>query len=186
MQRVGASVTMLPPGEIFQALETGVIDATEYSQPVVDQALGFARIAKYNYFPGWHQPFSATHLVVNLDVWRALPASDRALLDGLCTGAVTLNLGLSETLQGPVVAGLAFDPVWFTVLFAVCLQTSFLTPPIGGALFYLRGIAPPGIDLRVIYRGVVPFIVIQLIALVIVYRWEALVTWLPVHAYGIR
>ena len=105
MQRVGASVTMLPPGEIFQALETGVIDATEYSQPVVDQALGFARIAKYNYFPGWHQPFSATHLVVNLGVWRALPASDRTLLDGLCTGAVAFNLGLSETLQGPVVAG---------------------------------------------------------------------------------
>ena len=48
-------------------------------------------------------------------------------------------------------AGLAFDPVWFTVLFAVCLQTSFLTPPNGGALFYLRGIAPPGIDLCVNY-----------------------------------
>ncbi len=72
------------------------------------------------------------------------------------------------------------------LLFAVCLQTSFLTPPIGGALFYLRGIAPPGIDLRVIYRGVVPFIVIQLIGLVIIYQWQALVTWLPVHAYGIR
>ncbi len=100
MRRVGASVTMLPPGEIFQALETGVIDATEYAQPVVDQALGFARIAKYNYFPGWHQPFSATHLVVNLAVWDALPASDRTLLDGLCTGAVAFSLGLSETLQG--------------------------------------------------------------------------------------
>ena len=71
-------------------------------------------------------------------------------------------------LVAPIVAGLAFDPVWFTVLFAVCLQTSFLTPPIGGALFYLRGIAPPGIDLRVIYRGVVPFIVIQIIGLVII------------------
>ena len=89
-------------------------------------------------------------------------------------------------LVAPIVAGLAFDPVWFTVLFAVCLQTSFLTPPIGGALFYLRGIAPPGIDLRVIYRGVVPFIVIQLIGLVIVYQWQALTTWLPAQAYGIR
>ena len=89
-------------------------------------------------------------------------------------------------LVAPIVAGLAFDPVWFTVLFAVCLQTSFLTPPIGGALFYLRGIAPPGIDLRVIYRGVVPFIVIQLIGLVIIYQWQALVTWLPAQAYGIR
>ncbi|MEM7016860.1 MAG: C4-dicarboxylate ABC transporter, partial [Pseudomonadota bacterium] len=54
MQNAGASVTMLPAGEIFQALETGVIDATEYAQPISDQALGFNRIAKYNYFPGWH------------------------------------------------------------------------------------------------------------------------------------
>ena len=76
--------------------------------------------------------------------------------------------------------------MWFAVLFAVCLQTSFLTRPIGSALFYLRGIAPPGIDLRVIYRGVVPFIVIQLIGLVIIDLWEALVTWLPVQAYGLR
>ena len=70
MQRVGASVTMLPSGEIFQALDTGVIDATEFSQPITDKALGFHRIAKYNYYPGWHQPFSATHFVVNLAVWE--------------------------------------------------------------------------------------------------------------------
>ena len=87
-------------------------------------------------------------------------------------------------LVSPVVAGLDFDPVWFTVLFAVCLQTSFLTPPVGGALFYLRGIAPPGVDLGVIYRGVVPFIIIQLIGLVIIFQWESLVTWLPAQAYG--
>lgn len=87
-------------------------------------------------------------------------------------------------LVSPVVAGLDFDPVWFTVLFAVCLQTSFLTPPVGGALFYLRGIAPPGVDLRVIYRGVVPFTIIQLIGLIIIFRWESLVTWLPAQAYG--
>lgn len=87
-------------------------------------------------------------------------------------------------LVAPVVASLNFDPVWFTVLFAVCLQTSFLTPPVGGALFYLRGIAPPGIDLGVIYRGVIPFIIIQLVALVIIFEWEPLVTWLPEQAYG--
>ncbi len=87
-------------------------------------------------------------------------------------------------LVSPVVAGLDFDPVWFTVLFAVCLQTSFLTPPVGGALFYLRGIAPSSVDLRVIYRGVVPFTIIQLIGLIIIFRWESLVTWLPAQAYG--
>ena len=86
-------------------------------------------------------------------------------------------------LVAPVVAALNFDPIWFTVMFAVCLQTSFLTPPVGGALFYLKGIAPEGIDLPVIYRGVVPFIVIQLIALAILFQWEAIVTWLPDQAY---
>jgi TRAP-type mannitol/chloroaromatic compound transport system substrate-binding protein len=103
MQRVGASVTMLPAGEIFQALETGVIDATEYSQPITDQALGFARIAKYNYFPGWHQPFSATHMVVNLDVWSRVSPSDQALIENTCAGSVAMSLGLLESLQGPVV-----------------------------------------------------------------------------------
>jgi TRAP-type mannitol/chloroaromatic compound transport system substrate-binding protein len=103
MQRVGASVTMLPAGEIFQALETGVIDATEYSQPITDEALGFARIAKYNYFPGWHQPFSATHMVVNVDEWNALAAHDQALVENTCTAAVAFSLGLLESLQGPVV-----------------------------------------------------------------------------------
>lgn len=89
-------------------------------------------------------------------------------------------------LVGPVVAALEFDPVWFTVMFAVCLQTSFLTPPVGGALFYLRGIAPAGIDLGVIYRGVAPFIVLQLVGLAVIFNWEALATWLPAQAYGFR
>ena len=105
MERVGASITMLPAGEIFQALETGVIDATEFSQPITDQALGFARIAKYNYFPGWHQPFSATHLVVNREIWQQTAAADRALIETTCTASVARSLGLTESLQGAVVAG---------------------------------------------------------------------------------
>ena len=87
-------------------------------------------------------------------------------------------------LVSPVVVNLGFDPVWFTVLFAVCLQTSFLTPPVGFAIFYLKGVAPEGIDVRTIYRGVVPFIGLQLLGLVILFNWEALVTWLPAQAYG--
>lgn len=86
-------------------------------------------------------------------------------------------------LVAPVVAQLGFDPIWFTVLFAVCLQTSFLTPPVGAALFFLRGIAPEGIDLATIYRGVVPFIVLQLIGLLMIFNWPSLVTWLPSQAY---
>ena len=87
-------------------------------------------------------------------------------------------------LVAPVVANLGFDLVWFTILFAVCLQTSFLTPPVGFALFYLKGVAPEGIQLGNIYRGVIPFILIQIIGLCIVFYWQGLVTWLPAAAYS--
>ncbi len=86
-------------------------------------------------------------------------------------------------LVAPVVNQLGFDPVWFTVLFAVCLQTSFLTPPVGFAIFYLKGVAPAGVDVGVIYRGVLPFIALQLIGLLILFNFEPLVTWLPAQAY---
>jgi len=87
-------------------------------------------------------------------------------------------------LVAPVVVGLGFDPVWFTIMFAVCLQTSFLTPPVGFAIFYLKGVAPPGVQVLTIYRGVVPFIAMQLLALAILFHWRELVTWLPAQAYG--
>ena len=86
-------------------------------------------------------------------------------------------------LVSPVVVSLGFDPVWFTVLFAVCLQTSFLTPPVGFAIFYLKGVAPAGIEVTTIYRGVAPFIVLQLIGMLIIFNWDAIVTWLPAQAY---
>ena len=87
-------------------------------------------------------------------------------------------------LVSPVVTGLGFDLVWFTVLFAVCLQTSFLTPPVGFAIFYLKGVAPEGVDVATIYRGVTPFILLQLLGLVLIFYWESLVTWLPAQAYS--
>ena len=87
-------------------------------------------------------------------------------------------------LVSPVVINLGFDPVWFTILFAVCLQTSFLTPPVGFAIFYLKGVAPEGVDVVTIYKGVVPFIVLQVIGMLIIFNWDALVTWLPAQAYG--
>jgi tripartite ATP-independent transporter DctM subunit len=73
---------------------------------------------------------------------------------------------------------------WFALLVAVTLQTSFLTPPVGFALFYLKGVCPPNVMLIDIYRGVVPFIVLQLIALVLVFTFPELVNWLPAMAYG--
>ena len=87
-------------------------------------------------------------------------------------------------LVAPVVTNLGFDPVWFTVLFAVCLQTSFLTPPVGFAIFYLKGVAPEGIDVKTIYKGVVPFIILQVLGMLIIFNWDGLVTWLPAQAYG--
>ena len=105
IERLGASVTMIPGGEIFQALEKGAIDASEFALPVVDQSLGFNRVAKYNYYPGWHQPFTSSHLVVNLEIWNTLAKSDQALLEAGCTAAVTRNLAQAEALQGEVIAG---------------------------------------------------------------------------------
>ena len=86
-------------------------------------------------------------------------------------------------LVSPVVVALGFDPIWFTVLFAVCLQTSFLTPPVGFAIFYLKGSAPPDLQATTIYKGVSPFIVLQLIGLALIFYFAALVTWLPAQAY---
>lgn len=104
ISELGASVTMLPGGEIFQALEKGAIDATEYSLPNVDQQLGFNRVAKLNYFPGWHQPSTSSHLAVNADRWNALAAADKAAIEMACTAGVTRNLARAEQLQGSVIA----------------------------------------------------------------------------------
>ena len=76
------------------------------------------------------------------------------------------------------------ERVWFAVLVAVSLQTSFLTPPVGFAIFYLRGVAPEGVVLMETYKGVVPFIILQLIGLLVVALFPQLVIWLPAVAYG--
>ena len=112
LQRLGASVTLIPGGEIYQALEKGAIDATEYSLPNVDQRLGFADVASFNYFPGWHQTFTASHLVVNKDKWAQLAPADQALIEMACTAGVTRNLARGEALQGGVIDG--FDQVGVT------------------------------------------------------------------------
>lgn len=82
-------------------------------------------------------------------------------------------------IVGPVLLAMGVDPVWLGVLLAINLQTSFLTPPFGFALFYLRGVAPPELRTADLYRGVIPFIVIQLLLLGLVIAFPALATWLP-------
>lgn len=87
-------------------------------------------------------------------------------------------------IVGPVLLAMGLDPVWLGVMMAVNLQTSFLTPPFGFSLFYLRGVAPPALRTSQIYRGVVPFVAIQLCMLGLLALWPALATWLPKLVYG--
>ncbi len=87
-------------------------------------------------------------------------------------------------IVGPVLLALGLDPVWLAIMMAINLQTSFLTPPFGFSLFYLRGVAPDSIKTMQIYRGVVPFILIQLIMLGLLALMPGLATWLPKVVYG--
>jgi len=86
----------------------------------------------------------------------------------------------------PLVVAAGFDPVWFLVLFLIMIQTSYLTPPMAPAVFYLRAVAPEEITIRDMYRGVVPFIALQCLTLVIVMMFPALVTWLPSQLLGFQ
>jgi tripartite ATP-independent transporter DctM subunit len=86
----------------------------------------------------------------------------------------------------PIVKNLGYDPAWFCVMFLVVIQTSYLTPPMAPAIFYLRGISPPEITLRHMFSGVVPFIVLQLICLFVVGWFPQTVLWLPAQLLGFK
>lgn len=86
----------------------------------------------------------------------------------------------------PLVTGFGFDPVWFCILFLIVIQTSYLTPPMAPAIFYLRGISPPEITLSHMFRGVIPFVVLQIITLVSVAAYPPLVLWLPAQVLGFK
>ncbi|GHD46359.1 ABC transporter substrate-binding protein [Thalassobaculum fulvum] len=88
MQKLGVSTQLLAGGDIFPALEKGVIDATEFSMPAMDIKYGFYQIAKFNYFPGWHQQVSVSHLLVNMDKWNALPEKYQAILEVACGDSI--------------------------------------------------------------------------------------------------
>ncbi|MGI9225650.1 MAG: TRAP transporter large permease [Woeseiaceae bacterium] len=87
-------------------------------------------------------------------------------------------------IVGPVLLAMGLDPIWLGIMIAINLQTSFLTPPFGFALFYLRGVAPPSVTTEQIYRGVIPFVAIQIFALLLIAVFPELVTWLPTKIYG--
>ena len=87
-------------------------------------------------------------------------------------------------IVAPILLMMGADPIWLGIMIAVNLQTSFLTPPFGFALFYLRGVAPKSVLTSQIYKGVIPFIIIQLILLTLMAAYPNLVTWLPAKLYG--
>lgn len=87
-------------------------------------------------------------------------------------------------IVGPILLAMDLHPVWFGVMIAINLQTSFLTPPFGFALFYLRGVAPPSVTTMDIYRGIIPFVIIQILGLCVVAYWPGLATWLPKVLFG--
>ena len=82
-------------------------------------------------------------------------------------------------IVGPILLAMGVDPIWLGIMIAMNLQTSFLTPPFGFALFYLRGVAPAALPTSAIYRGVIPFIIIQILAMAVLWFWPEMATGLP-------
>ncbi|MCS5592809.1 MAG: TRAP transporter substrate-binding protein [Gammaproteobacteria bacterium] len=101
LNEFGASAQYLPASEIYLALERGRIDATEFSLPIIDKNFGFHQIAKYYYFPGWHQPGSADVLMVNMDVWNGMNAQEQAMYEAACQVSLQWTLSYAPAAQTP-------------------------------------------------------------------------------------
>lgn len=97
----GASAQYLPASEIYLALERGRIDATEFSLPIIDKDLGFNKIAKYYYYPGWHQPGSADVLFINMDVWKKMSAEEQGMYEAACQVSLAWTLNYAPSAQTP-------------------------------------------------------------------------------------
>ncbi|EAV41586.1 TRAP dicarboxylate transporter- DctP subunit [Stappia aggregata IAM 12614] len=98
MAKVGASIVLLPGGEIYPSMEKGIIDGTELSMPAIDITLGLQQVGKYYYLPGWHQPAAMNELIVNMDKWNSLSESQQDLIEASCK-AVNLKSVLSTLTQ---------------------------------------------------------------------------------------
>lgn len=99
MQKLGVATSLLPGGEIFPALEKGAIDATEFSMPAVDARLGFHKLVKYNYFPGWHQQATLFELLINKDVWNEASDQHKAIIESACRGSMADSFAEGEAIQ---------------------------------------------------------------------------------------
>jgi TRAP-type mannitol/chloroaromatic compound transport system permease large subunit len=137
-------------------------------------------------FRGFHGDRTVAHLMDALpggEMGAVLVIMGIVFVLGFILDAVEI-IYIVVPLLGPAVLGGEVSPVWFAVLLAMNLQTSFLTPPFGFALFYFRSVAPPSITTVDIYRGVIPFVLLQLLALAILLAFPALATWLPARIFG--
>jgi len=99
MQKLGVATSLLPGGDIFPALEKGAIDATEFSMPAIDQRLGFHKLVKYNYFPGWHQQATLFELLINKDVWNKASDQHKAILENACKASMADSFAEGEAVQ---------------------------------------------------------------------------------------
>jgi TRAP-type mannitol/chloroaromatic compound transport system substrate-binding protein len=99
MQKLGVATQLLQAGEIFQALQLGTIDATEFSMPVMDLSLGFHQVAKYYYFPGWHQQATVGDLIINKARWDSLTPHQKLSIEAACDRTVLRGISLGESLQ---------------------------------------------------------------------------------------
>ena len=111
IQKLGASVQLLAGGDIYPALERGVLDATEFSMPSIDEKLGFQQIAKHYYFPGWHQQASLVELMINMDRWKSLNKQDQTLIELTCKDTIIRGMTLGEVQQGPALERIKADGV---------------------------------------------------------------------------
>ena len=102
LNNLGASTQLIAGGEIFVALERGRIEATEFSLPIIDQSLGFQNVAKYYYFPGWHQPSSWNSLIMNKDVYNKLSDLEKKQLEVACKANVVYTMSVAPAAQIPV------------------------------------------------------------------------------------
>lgn len=92
MAKLGANTQLIPAAELYTSLERGRIDATEFSAPQLDVGFGFQQIAKYYYFPGWHQPASWDSIIINMDVWNSFTEEQQTIMEEACKANITFNL----------------------------------------------------------------------------------------------
>ena len=109
MEKMGVSTQLLAGGDIYPALELGSIDATEFSMPSIDETLGFFRIAKHNYFPGWHLPSSFLELMINTDKWNELSDWQKAVVNIVCDANIMQAFVDGERQQGAALNRLKND-----------------------------------------------------------------------------